>query len=346
MTLAAQVLAFLLTGIVVVAAGTVLARNGDVIAARTNLGGLWVGSVLLALATSLPELATDIAAIRLGALDLAAGDLFGSSMANMLILALIALVPAGAGLFRRATLDHVLYASLAIVMTSIATGTILMRPTASVLGVGYGSLLLVVSYSVGSRAVYRHSALARRAAATIEMSGVPDEEEKAAVQPVEERSLRRAVVMFAMASAVILVAAPRFASAAEGIAIATGLGTTFVGTWLVGMSTSLPELVTSLAAVRLRAYDLAVGNLFGSNALNMSIFVVLDIAHGHGPLLGVVSPVHAISGLVAIALMGIAIAGVVYRAKGKHALVEPTSALIIVGYVMGLALVLVRSAGS
>jgi hypothetical protein len=78
----------------------------------------------------------------------------------------------------------------------------------------------------------------------------------------------------------------------------------------------------------------------------MSIFVVLDIAHGRGPLLGAVSPVHAISGLAAIGLMAIAIAGLVYRAKGKQTLVEPTSALIIVGYAAGLAMVLIGSAGS
>ena len=341
MTLTASIVSFLASGIVVVGAGTVLARNGDRIAALTNLGGLWVGSVLLALATSLPELVTDIAAIRIGADDLAAGDLFGSSMANMLILALIALVPAGVDVFRKAALDHALYASLAIVMTSIATVTILMRPTRSLFGVGFGSLLLLITYAGGSRAVYRHSTLARKAAETIEMSGVAAEgaEEK----PVAVPSLRRAIAMFAAACGVIIIAAPQFAVAAQGIAETTGIGTTFMGTWLVGFSTSLPELVTSLAAVRLRAYDLAVGNLFGSNALNMSIFVLLDVVHGRGPFLGAVSEAHAISGLTAIALMGVAIAGVVYRAKGKQTLVEPTSALIIVGYVFGLAMVFIRS---
>lgn len=78
------------------------------------------------------------------------------------------------------------------------------------------------------------------------------------------------MLTFLAGAAVILVAAPQFARSAKGIAEVTGIGATFIGTWLVGFSTSLPELVTSLAAVRLRAYDLAVGNLFGSNALNMS----------------------------------------------------------------------------
>ena len=139
---------FLGSATVVVLAGVFLARSGDVIAARTRLGGLWVGSVFLAFATSLPEIATDVVAVRMGLPDLAAGDLFGSSMANMLILALISLLPAGAGLFRKAAMDHALYASLAIVLTCIAAATILVRPTTTLVGIGPGSLMLLLVYVV------------------------------------------------------------------------------------------------------------------------------------------------------------------------------------------------------
>ncbi|HEX6534839.1 MAG TPA: hypothetical protein VF041_09580 [Gemmatimonadaceae bacterium] len=334
-------LTVLLTALVIVGAGTVLARSGDVIAARTRLGGVWVGSVFLALATSLPELTTDIAAVRLGAPDLAAGDLFGSSMANMLILAILNLLPTGAGLFRKAALDHVLYATVAMILTSVAAVAVLLRPTASVLGVDLGSVLLLLIYLVGSRAVFRHGTVARDATAIAEMSGTPGTaiEGNAAATPAPA-SLRRAMVSFLGASVVILIAAPQFARAAERLAIVTGIGTTFVGTWLVGFSTSLPELVTSLAAVRLGAFDLAVGNLFGSNAFNMTIFVVLDVVQGPGSYLGVISPVHAISALVAVALMAVAVAALIYRAEGRLKLLEPSSAIIITGYVLGLAAVL------
>lgn len=86
-------LGFVLSAVAVIAAGVVLARAGDVIAARTRLGSVWVGTIFLAGATSLPELATDVAAVRMGAPDLAAGDLFGSTMANMLILGLVSFSP-------------------------------------------------------------------------------------------------------------------------------------------------------------------------------------------------------------------------------------------------------------
>lgn len=80
-------LIFAVASAAVVVAGVRLARDGDVIAERTGLGGAWVGAILLAAATSLPELTTDIFAVRQGQVSLAVGDLFGSSMVNMLILA-------------------------------------------------------------------------------------------------------------------------------------------------------------------------------------------------------------------------------------------------------------------
>ena len=326
-------LRFVISAIIVVLAGTQLARSGDVIAARTKLGGLWVGSIFLAFATSLPEIVTDISAVRMGAPDLAVGDLFGSSMANMLILALVSLAPSGAELFRRATLDHVLYASLAIMLTAIATVGLVLRPPVTLLGIGLTSWFLLVVYAIASRAAFRHSTVAQSATEVVEMSGSTPEASKA------EMSLTRAALVFAGAALVIVLAAPQFAKAAEGIAIETGLGSTFVGTWLVGLSTSLPELVTSFAAVRLRAYDMAVGNLFGSNALNMVLFPLLDLFQPGAPLLSIADPGHAVSALVAIVLMAIAIATLVHRSRHGRVVAEPGSILIILGYVLGIGLV-------
>ncbi len=332
----------LLSALLIVAAGTVLARSGDAIAARTNLGGIWIGSVFLALATSLPEVSTDIAAVRIHAPDLAVGDVFGSSMANMLILAIVNLLPPGSGLFRKATLDHALYASVAIILTCIAAIIILVHPTRTYLGLGPGSFLLVVVYLVGSRAVFRRSALAREAAMTEEMSGGAREKEARDHEPAAESqpSLRRAVLLFVVGAAVMLLAAPLFARSAEEVAVVTGIGATFVGTWMVGLATSLPELVTSLAAVRMRAYDMAVGNLFGSNAFNMTIFAILDAVQPGPPVLGMVSPMHAISAMAAVALMAVGTAALVYRSQGRLALLEPSSMVIIIGYVLALALLL------
>jgi cation:H+ antiporter len=333
----------ILTGLVasaavVVLAGTRLARSGDVITARTRLGGLWVGSVLLAAATSLPERTTDLSAIRFGVPDLAAGDLFGSSMANMLILAFLDLVPR-VEIFRRAALDTVLTATLAIALNALAAMFVLLHLDIAVLGVGPGSIVLAGGYLLGMRIVFRNSAIVREAAAVVETVGDATPLRAGASALPGRRSLRRAVGEFAIAAVVILVAAPIFAAFAKALAGRTGLATSFVGTWLVGFTTSLPELVTSLAAVRLKAYDLAVGNLFGSNAVNILMFPPLDAAHRAGPVLDAVSQVHAVSALAAIVLIAIGLAAIVHRTKGRFALFEPSSALMVLVYAFGIGLV-------
>jgi cation:H+ antiporter len=68
----------------------------------------------------------------------------------------------------------------------------------------------------------------------------------------------------------------------------------------VATATSLPELVSSLAAVRLGAFDLAVGNLFGSNVFNMGVLFLLDIVHQPNPLLSAVSVTHTVAALLSI----------------------------------------------
>lgn len=324
------VLVFIASGVVVVFAATALARHADAIAEVTGLGRLWIGSLLLAAATSLPELTTDIAAVRLGATDLAIGDLFGSTMANMLILGVIDLLPPRGQVLRRATLDHALSASLAIALNALAAVLVVVRPGFAIAGVSPASFLIFVAYLAGTRAVYRHASRESLGAAPAADARGTD-----ADSAVEAPALRRAVIGFALAAAVVLASAPAFAWAAKGIAEITGLGNTFVGTWLVGLATSLPELVACVAAVRMGSFDLAVGNLFGSCAFNMAIFFPLDLVQP-GSLFTALDPGHALSGLFAVVLLSLGLAAIVYRAERRYALLEPGSVPLLVTYALGI----------
>jgi cation:H+ antiporter len=197
----------------------------------------------------------------------------------------------------------------------------------AVLGVGAGSLVICVVYLAGSRAIFLRSSAGEAAAAEVGSSNI---------------SLRMAVIGFAMAAAAILVAAPRFAHSAEALATLTGLGNTFVGTWILGVATSLPELVTTIAAVRLRAIDLAIGNLYGSNCFNMVLFVALDVANGGNPVLAMGDPNHAISALIAIVLMATGMAAIVFRAGRRFGFMEPSSAVMALTYVAAVLLLYAR----
>ena len=311
----------------VVYAGIVLAKSADVIAAKTGLGGLWLGMVLLAFATSLPELATAAVTVLIDAPDLAAGNLFGSNMANMLILAALNLVP-GSAIFRRASLDQALSATLAITLTAMAAGFVLLATPLAVGRLGPGSILLITTYLVGSRAILRHTASA---------NGGEDPSPDAADGP--EWSLRKAAGIFLVGTVVVTVAAPVFGLAAEGAVELTGLTESFVGVIVLGVATSLPEVVTSLAALRIGAHDLAVGNLFGSNAINMVMFVPLDLLTP-GSILAAVDPVHAFVGLASIVMMGLALGAIALRSRRRLSLLEPSSGLIILTYVVSVMIVM------
>jgi cation:H+ antiporter len=113
-------LVFLISAAIVVVVADRLAKYGDVIAVRTNLGGLLVGTIFLAAATSLPEFITAISAFRAGAPDLAAGNFFGSNMINILLLALVDLVNHRVPLLRRMAISHTLTAVLGMMMMLLA----------------------------------------------------------------------------------------------------------------------------------------------------------------------------------------------------------------------------------
>lgn len=326
-------LLFALSAAVIVLSGAKLSRYGDEIAEFTGLGRLWIGVVLMSAATSLPEVFTTISAGWLNAPDLAAGDLFGAGLSNMLTLGLIDLLHRRQHVWQQAALGHTLTAALAMVLTGLAAFFVLLQVNVTHVGVGLGSLTLFILYVLGMRLVFRQEDMERR-----------QREQEALVEgtmakqdAVSRRAeLRRAIIGFSMCALALLVAAPFLAWSAEGIAEETGTTATFIGTSLVAITTSLPELVTAIAAVRLGAFDLAVGNLFGSNAFNMAAFFFADVAYRGGGLLGNISSTHALTALWSILMMNIGLMGIIYRAEKRFLLVEPDSLLMIVSYVLGL----------
>lgn len=325
---------FLASAATIVYAGTKLSRYGDQIADLTGLGGLWIGVVLMAGATSLPEVFTTISAAILGAPDLAAGDLFGAGMTNMLTLGLIDLMHRQKRVWQQAAFEHALSAGLAMFLTGLAAFFILYGSDVKHAGVGLGSMLLAVVYILGMRVIFRQEGVKRRQREQEKfVEGQAGKDDKG---PSKRDGLKRAWIRFGLAAFVLLIAAPILAGSANRIAEQSGVTATFIGTSLVAITTALPELVTTFAAVRLGAFDLAVGNLFGSNAFNMAAFFFADLAYRTGPLLNEVSEAHVKTALWSILMMSIALMGIIYRVEKRYVLIEPDSFVIILGYCVGL----------
>ncbi|WP_341358975.1 hypothetical protein V5H98_14615 [Georgenia sp. M64] len=318
---------FLVTAAVVTGAGVRLARAGDEIAERAHLSKLLVGMLLMAAATSLPEIVTDVAAALADAPDLALGDLFGSSMANMAILAVVDLLHRHR-VWPAVEVGHARVASVAIALTALAVLGIL-TPTGLAVGwVGLDTLGVAAAY-VAAVAWMRRSPQGRFG--RDELLPVPTGWTRPA-----RGELRPAVVRFAVAAGAILVAAPALAVSGQRIAGLTGLGQTFVGAVLLAVTTSLPELVASVAAARIGSHDLAVGNLFGSNAFNMLALVIVDAAYLEGPVLAAADPSQAVAGTGAVLLMALALAAIVHGVETRVRRLEPDAVLLLLGYVGAL----------
>ena len=319
---------FLVLAAIVAGAGTALARAADLIADATGLGRLLVGSVLLAAATSLPELAVDVAAVRAGHTDLAAGDLLGSSLMNLLILAAIDLSRRhGRKMLSREAASHALSATLAIAVTGLAGCAILTAgklPAVVFFGIGGWSWAILVAYLLGARMLF----IDQRISVRLTTDQMPN----------ERRGIWIPAAIFLFSAVVLVTAGPRLAAVAAELADRSGLGGTFVGTTLVALTTSLPELVASLAAVRLGAVDLAIGNVFGSNAFNMIMFVPLD-AVCPGSLFQAVSSAHAVTAFAVIVATAITVLGQLYHVERRLPLVEPDALLVILVILGALGLV-------
>jgi cation:H+ antiporter len=326
--------AFLALGATVFAVASRLAAHADAIAEATGLGRLFVGTLVLAATTSLPELTTDVNAALLGSVDIGVGDLMGSTLANMLILAVADLTWRRHAVLDRVSPDHVLVGTLGIAVTALAGAAVASGGGWLRIGhVGVETIAIVLLYAFGMRAVY----LARTpspAYAPPDPSAPPspDAELPAAGAPTGP-TLKRAVVGFGLAAAALLATAPLLVVSAEAIAIESGAGQTLVGTLLVGFTTSFPELAATVAAIRLGANDLAVGNVFGSNAVNMCVLAAMDAAYLPGPVLSAASPEHAISAQFAVLAIGLGVLAVARRARGTGGGPRVESVLIIATYV-------------
>jgi len=320
--------AFLLLGAAVFVIASRLAHDADRIADATGLGRQWIGTLLLAGSTSLPELLTDVNAALLDVPDIGVGDLLGSTMANLLIIAVLDLIYQKRRILENVAVDHVLVATLALVLTAMAGIAVTVGGWGSVGHVGIETLAIAVTFVLGMRLVYRSSA-----------AQVPHEQ--LALGEDRRTLLRRGLSGLTLAAAGLLVTTPLLVLSADAVAIESGLSNTTVGTLLVGFTTSFPELAATIAAIRMGALDLAVGNIFGSSAFNMAVLLPMDLAYRPGPLLASVSGTHAIVAQFAILALAIGMLGILARAARRTAFMRVESIAIIAVYA-GLLWLLVR----
>jgi len=313
---------------VIVYAGTRLSKYGDILAEKTGLGGTWIGVVLLASVTSLPELVTGISSVTYaGVPDIAIGNVIGACVFNMLILAILDAIYRPMPVLSKALQGNILSAGFGIFLLSTVAISLFLGNRFFPLGwIGLYTPLLVLIYLFAMRLVYFYER--RQVSVFIK--------EMAAKLKYEDISVKTAILKFSVNAVFVIIAAVFLPKVGEGIAESTGLGQTFVGSIFIAIVTTIPEVVVSIAAVRIGAIDLAMGNLFGSNIFNIFILAIDDLFFIKGPILSLVNENHIISTLFAIAMTSTAIIGLTYRAEKRTLFLALDSIVIILLYMANL----------
>jgi cation:H+ antiporter len=302
-------LEFLACAAVIAVAGARLSRYGDIIADKLSLPASWIGLVLMASVTSLPELVTGVSAVTAaGTPDIAVGDALGSCVLNLAVLVGVDFLHRGEPVYRRASQGHILSAGFGVVLIGFAGLNVLLGAKAAELAIGHvgaSSPIIAALYLVAMRAVYHY------------------EREQFAAHAVEESgrypavTLRQAAIGYAIAALAVFAAGVALPFVGVRLAETTGWHRTFVGTLFVAGATSMPEVVVTVAALRIGAVDMAIANLLGSNLFNVLILAVDDVFYTKGPLLSHVSAVHAVSAVSAVVMTGIVVVALLYRPRTR-----------------------------
>lgn len=320
---------FLAAALVIVAAGVRLAHYGDVLGEKSGLGRSWIGVVLLAATTSLPELFTGFGATALEALpNIAVGDVLGSCMFNLLILSIMDAVQPEP-LSTRAHQGHALSIGFGLVLIGIAGFGLLAGSRLPSLGwFGLYTPALIALYFVSMRLIFAHEQHRR----------MRETEEVAAELQYAGVSMRTAMLHYAAAAGLVVGAALWLPSLGAELARETGLGEAFVGSLFIAVTTSLPEIVVSLAAVRIGAIDLGIGNVLGSNLFNLLILGLDDVFYRPGPLLTAADASHAIAVLAIVMMNALFLIGLTYRVITKRFAIAWDTGAIAAVYVAAVVL--------
>ena len=315
------VIGFIFCSALIIFSGTRLSRYGDIIAELRGVGKAWFGLIIMASVTSLPELFTGISSIVfVDSPDIAVGDILGSCAFNLLILAILDYFVRGKPISSVVTKTHILAGFVGILLITISIISIVFGKKIPVIGwFSSSSILLIVLYLISIHVIFTNDQRNQ-----LKLTGIPIINKALSQGVAIRRFLFYALIVIASA-----IALPYFA---DHLAEEAGVSKSFVGTLLVAATTSLPELVVSITAVRIGSMDIAVGNLLGSNIFNMLILSLDDILYIKGPLLVAVNPNHALSGLVTLLMTAVVGIGIIYSKPYKRFALAIDAIILIILY--------------
>lgn len=321
---------FAICSVVIFYAGRKLSYYGDQIAEITGIGKAWIGLILMASVTSLPEMFAGISAASITkSADLVVGDIIGSCAFNLLLISLLDAFFPKHPLLSRISQGQTLAGILGIILFGMVGTSLFLPDTYVMFGwLGLSSLLLFAVYLISVRVLFNY----QNRSGHVNVSNTEKNHKAAGLQ------LGIVIRNYVLNALLVVVAALLLPVFVEVIASESGMGHSFAGTLLLAGSTSFPELAVSMAALRMGSLELAVGNLLGSNIFNILILSICDLFYSNGYLLKEASDIHIISVFASILMTAVAIVGMILRPEKKPYLMAYDTFIMLLIYLFTLYL--------
>lgn len=326
--------AFLAAAVVIAVAGSRLAATADRLADITGLGEAIFGAVLLGGSTSLPGIVTSVATAYQGFPELSISNAVGGIAAQTVFLAVADMVYVRANLeHAAASVENLMQGALLITLLSLPL-LAMAGPPGSLFGIHPASFLLLAAYGFGLRLVREaHAEPLWQARQTRETEADEPEEEG-----VGRRELGRLWTRFALLALVVASAGYLVAESGIAIAVRSGLSETIVGGLFTAVATSLPELVTSVAAVRQGALTLAVGGIIGGNSFDVLFVAFADVAYREGSIYHALGSSQVFVFALTLLLTGTLLLGLLRRERRGVLGIGFESFLVVLFYLGGFGL--------
>jgi cation:H+ antiporter len=312
-----------------------MAGYADQLADRTGMGEAITGAILLGASTSIPGITASILAAADGFPAMALSNAFGGIAAQTAFLAIADITYRKVNLeHAAASLENMMQGSLLIALLGILF-LALSVPNFSFWGIHPATPTLIIAYIAGIRLIYKSREnpmwLPRKTEET--RVDIPDDIN------LKKKSLSKMWLSFIISAVLIITAGWFLTRSAEKIAVTAELNHSFVGAVLIAVTTSLPELVTSLAAVKRGALTLAVGGVLGGNVFDTLFAAMADIAYRDGSIYNSATSHEFIIIGAAVTMTSVLLMGLLRREKKGFANIGFESSLIIIIYIASISLI-------
>jgi len=324
-------------------AGVFLSDTTDVVDARFGLGEALGGLILLGIAGTLPEIAITVSAALAGHLGLATGNLLGGIAMQTLVLVLLDATSRSETPLTSLSLvlEPIIEAIFVIILVTMALLGPLLPTSVAIGPVSPISLLIVITWLFGLLVLNRLRSSERWTAVSAQVDAQMVAPSPGPVEGVRPNRFKGAqtptvLLVFGAASLVTLVSGVILEQSGNALANDWGINGVIFGATVLAVVTALPEISTGIRAVRLGQVGLAMGDIFGGNQVQMTLFLVADLLAGK-PVLQSVNASSSWLGGIGVVVTALFAGGLVLRPPKKFVGVGPDSWLVLLMYVIGLA---------